>query len=134
MGWKTPHEFSDVQRVFPAQIMEHLPPWEEIPDDFKNESHSACNVLPRWMFGDLFTKEPMASIVGKEGVSAKTIFYHIDTILRSYEPKHEHKEAGVAYMISLWVRSVIKGDEVVYGEDLRQELKELKESDWQHEH
>ena len=128
MGWKEPHVFSDMDRAFPARVLDHMPPMAEIPDDIVKGSHKACKVAWRWFFGDLFTKEPLATIVGKKGITGEKIFYHLDTVTRSYEPKHEHKEAAVAYMISLWVRSIIKGDEVVYGEDLREALKELQEA------
>lgn len=42
-----------------------------------------------------------ASVIGTQKVHR-----HISACLGSYEPKHEHKIAGVAYLLSLWFEPV----------------------------
>ena len=32
---------------------------------------------------------------------------HLKSILQSFKPKHERKEAGVAYLMSLWFDDII---------------------------
>jgi hypothetical protein len=43
--------------------------------------------------------------VVREGVDAKAAWRHCAALLRSFEPKHEHKEAGVAYLMSQYFES-----------------------------
>jgi len=125
MGWKQPHKFSDVDRAFPAHVLEHLPPWEDIPQEYKDDSNPACAVAHRWFSDRLFTgpeakEKGFPIMITKDGIEggARAVFYHIDTILRSYQPKHEHKIAGIAMLIDQWVRSILRKDELIYGEDL----------------
>jgi hypothetical protein len=42
----------------------------------------------------------------KEGVDVDKALRHIQAIMRSYQPKHEHKEAAVAYLLSQWFDDV----------------------------
>ena len=38
----------------------------------------------------------------KQGISLSLALRHLGACLSSWEPKHEHKTAGVAYLMSLW--------------------------------
>jgi len=38
----------------------------------------------------------------KEGIDAGTAFGHLGALLASFDLKHEHKIAGVAYLMSQW--------------------------------
>lgn len=41
-------------------------------------------------------------VVPKEGIDPQKALGHITAIMRSFEPEHGHKEAGCAYLCSLW--------------------------------
>jgi hypothetical protein len=41
----------------------------------------------------------------KDGIDRRAAFRHISACLGSYDPSHEHKIAGVGYLISLWFKS-----------------------------
>jgi hypothetical protein len=40
--------------------------------------------------------------VTKEGIDRSVAMRHLKCIMSSWEPQHEHKTAGVAYLMSLW--------------------------------
>ena len=42
----------------------------------------------------------------KEGVDTKKALRHVKAVLGSWEPKHEHKEAGVAFLLNEWFDDV----------------------------
>lgn len=77
----------------------HLPKWEDIPEEFKNFSGVANDIAEDWFFGKL-TEETMPQI--KEGLDKNMAMAAIRAILVSFQPKHEHKIAGVAYLINEW--------------------------------
>jgi hypothetical protein len=45
---------------------------------------------------------------GKDGINRKDALLHAITVLTSFEPKHEHKIAAVAYLMFLWFKKVPK--------------------------
>ena len=100
-AWKTPVEIDRITQVFPARIMHLLPPYDEIPKEFKDwNSKSFWNRF----FNDMFfagLKDDL-KLMPKPGIDPAKAWTVIRTICASFEPKHEHKEAGVAYLMSLW--------------------------------
>lgn len=99
MKWDKPNEnVSGLDTAFgPKNLKEFLPSMEEIPKEFHEPYHPWCKVISQWFFGGL--KEiPTA----KDGIDQKKALAHLKTVLVSFEPKHEHKEAGCAYLMSLW--------------------------------
>jgi hypothetical protein len=57
----------------------------------------------RWFFSGL----PKGTVfVPHEGIDPAKAMRHLRAILGSFEPKHEHKEAGVAYLMSQWFKEV----------------------------
>lgn len=42
----------------------------------------------------------------RDGVNKDAAIRHIKSVLGSFEPKHEHKEAAVAYLIHEWFSDV----------------------------
>jgi hypothetical protein len=80
--------------------IKYLPKWNEIPADFKqgNKYTQFCEAL-------FFGKRPEKGDIkcGKEFEELwreKKVIPFLLAHLRSYEPKHEHKIAGVGYMLS----------------------------------
>ena len=97
MEWK-PMEIDDVTAAFPAQVKHLMPPMEEIPREFK-DGHGKWNELfSAWFCTGLKSLKMQP----KEGINEAQAMRHIRTIMGSYEPQHEHKEAACAYLLSLW--------------------------------
>lgn len=81
----------------PQDIEKFLPKWDLIPDEFKQGKNSWVAFIERWFYHGL--ECPPAA---KEGVELKWALAHIMVILKSFDPKHERKIAGCAYLASLW--------------------------------
>lgn len=96
-----PIELSDVSLAFPADALDYMPSWESIPDEFKNR-----NVRGDWrrdLWSDImFAGLDSIELYPKEGIDPNTAFRQLSAIVRSYAPKHEHKEAALAYLTDLW--------------------------------
>lgn len=99
-----PKEVSDAMLAFPGSVIEEglLPAWEDIPEDFKDHYNPWCRDVQALFFKGS-TKRPLRA---KDGVSPEKMSRHISACLRSYQPKHEHKEAGVAWLLSQWTEVV----------------------------
>jgi len=98
MPFKTPKEVTAAELVFGGEINELLPPMKDIPEEFKRGR-------TKWnkFFSDLmFRGIHFSGIVPKEGIDLKMAIRHIRAVTGSFVSKHEHKEAGVAYLASLW--------------------------------
>ena len=80
-----------------------LPPWDSIPEEFRRGDTKWNRIASRWFFSGL----PKGTIFSpKTGVDYLGALHHLASILSSFGPKHEHKEAGVAYLLSLWFHDV----------------------------
>jgi hypothetical protein len=91
-------EVSDGDMIFGQNIP--LPAWDSIPEEFKG-----CNATPfNEVVSTLFFEGGRVSdfLTPKEGVDVSKALRAIKCCLGSFEPKHEHKEAGVAFMLSEW--------------------------------
>jgi hypothetical protein len=85
---------TDVECAFSTVRL--LPQWDDIPDDFK--------------VGNIYTELTKAILYGlplpageielNDGVEAAKLNRCVLAHLDSFSPKHEHKVAGIAYMIS----------------------------------
>ncbi len=78
--------------------IKHMPKYDEIPKEFKDR---------RTKWNDLFSKlffngAEKLELKPKDGVDKDAAFRAIKTIMASWEPKHEHKEAACAYLFSEW--------------------------------
>lgn len=99
-----PVKVSDAMTAFPARVLPLMPPWEAVPDEFKDDSLSSAvgrkwrQFQTTWFFSGLAGVE-----FGRvEGIDAEMALRHLQCIQGSFEPKHEHKKAAVAYLASLW--------------------------------
>lgn len=91
-------DVGDIQLVFGSYHF--TPAWEDIPEEFK-QGHTQWNKL----FQEIFYKGvPPGSIEPKEGVDAGKAGRAIMAAIASRALKHEHKEAGVAYLLSQWFK------------------------------
>jgi len=78
--------------------IKHLPAYEAIPEEFKSDHNPFVKLQQKWFFTGLDGDE----IKPKKGVVAGNAFAALRAIQSSYEPRHEHKQAGVAYLMSQW--------------------------------
>ena len=101
-----PIKVSQAELVFggPSDFEKLCPPkelWdEEGPNKYK--APDWARRLQRDMF---FSGVQGLRLIPKKGVDPNLAFRHIQTILGSYKPKHEHKEAMLGYLFDLWFKS-----------------------------
>lgn len=97
-------ELSDVDLAFPARVEHLMPKYEDIPEEFKNwNNQSKFNKF----FCDMFYRGVnVTKLTPKEGVDPKKAWRHLRAIAGSFEPKHEHKEAAFAYLMSEWFEDI----------------------------
>lgn len=100
MNYDQPTEVSGVLLAFPGRLGELIPPMDIIPQEFKIGGNLWREWQSDWFFHGLKTM-PKA----KPGIDATTAIRHLACIQESFEPKHEHKQAAVAWLASLWFES-----------------------------
>lgn len=93
-----PQEVTALDLSFGGDMKKLLPPMSKIPDEFKNRDTKWNDLVSDWFFRGLESFD----CVPKKGIDKKIALNHISAIMRSWDPKHEHKEAGCAYLFSLW--------------------------------
>ena len=100
MELKPCEEIPMADYVFPASVIgKYLPHETDIPKEFWNHRGIWSDLMNMWFFKGL--DEDFKPLM-KEGIDEKKAIIHLSTCMRSFEPKHEHKEAGVSYLMSLW--------------------------------
>ncbi len=102
--FNAPIPVKDTEMAFGGNMAVLLPSYSELPEEFRSTSNKWCKIQQRWFFSGL-PKD--TDFLVKEGVDMNLAFRHIKAIHASWEPKHEHKEAGVAYLLSLWFDDII---------------------------
>lgn len=88
--------------------IKHMPKYDTIPADFKRHNGNAyVKAVSSWFFsggkrdGDAIIIDGV-KFVPKAGVDSNKALRAIKAVLGSFEPKHEHKEAACAFMLSEW--------------------------------
>ena len=81
--------------------IKHLPPYDSIPEEFRRSSNPYAKFVSDWFFRGR-TPDDMKRLKERPGVDRGKAPVAIKAALGSFEPKHEHKEAGVAYLASRW--------------------------------
>ena len=83
--------------------IKHLPDWKKIPEIYKERNGRTLwnTLICKWFFGGL-TQKDLDELIPKPGVDKGKALDAIKAILGSWAPKHEHKEAGTAYLLSEW--------------------------------
>lgn len=90
-------DVSNLDMVFGTNAMELLPPWSSIPDEFKRGRTKWNKLFRDWFYGGITSLD---GFIPKPGIDKNAALRMIQACMGSWEPKHEHKEAGVAYMFS----------------------------------
>lgn len=101
--WSKPVPVDDVTLAFPAIVTgKLLPPVEDIPKEFFGEN--------KWTrLADLCFAgtPPLGTLVTpKPTLDYELVVRQIKACLGSFEPKHQNKIAGVAYLLSLFFSDV----------------------------
>lgn len=100
-----PQPVENLELAFPAHVLHLMPAFDDIPDDFRHnrgEARQWVQFQRDWFYKGL----PAGStFVAVDGIDAAVAARHLKTIQGSFEPSHEHKEAAVAYLASLWLVS-----------------------------
>ena len=108
--WDKPKKLSNMDVGFGPDrnaggIDSVLPKWSEIPEEFKALGGSGSGGARKYvkMCDDMFFKSlEVTKCVMKDGIERKDAQRHVRCILHSFEPQHEHKIAGAAYLMSKW--------------------------------
>lgn len=95
-----PIEVTALDMTFPGDVSHLLPRWTEIPADFR--AYPAKSPFVEYVEGWFYKGADPTRLKTKEGIDRQAAFRHCRAIMGSYQPKHEHKIAGVAYLLSLW--------------------------------
>lgn len=98
-NWNQPSDVTDADIAFGA-IRGLLPAWDKIPSEFRerNRENKWIRMQADWFFDGLKT----GALTPKPAVDLNKAIRHLQCIQGSFEPKHEHKQAAVAYLASLW--------------------------------
>lgn len=95
----TLQDVSAADLAFPARVEHLMPKYADIPDDFKRGRTKWNELFSKWFYSGVkglqFVRKP-----GVDDETTEKALRQIRCVMRSYEPKHEHKEAAVAYMLS----------------------------------
>lgn len=110
-NFSKPLDVSDLDLAFGGRIAKLMPTYEEL---------RGIKIDPKWerLFSEwFFLGLKSLELTPKEGIDKSKAIRHIRAIMGSFEPKHEHKERGCAYLLSQFF------------EDAKWEAKERKISD-----
>lgn len=94
---------SKVDEAFPAHALEWMPAWEDIPEEFKQRNSEWVEISRSWFMNGL---PENVEFYPREGVDAERAYRVLAATQRSFAPKHQHKEAAVAYLLSCWFSEV----------------------------
>ena len=97
-------EVSIADVAFGCNALKIMPKYEDIPDEFKNFNNQTKwnQLITDWFFCGL----SKLKTIPKNGVDEKKALAHIKSIMGSFEPQHEHKEAAAAFLMNEWFDDV----------------------------
>ena len=105
-----PQEIDDVLLAFPGQVEHLMPDYEDIPPEFTTRGTPWADFQATWFCHGLSERFAFVpALVDDEPLDGETIWRHLQAIQGSFQPKHEHKAATVAYLASLWMEAVRYG-------------------------
>ena len=84
-------------------VRDFMVPMSQIPAEFHRSCGKWIDLVSRWFFSGL---PKGTGFIARDGIDKDAALRHLRTIMVSFEPKHEHKEACVAYLMSLWFSDV----------------------------
>lgn len=97
-----PLSLTDAELAFPAEVLQLMPPYAAIPQEYKRGHNRWCQLQSDWFFCGI----QRTSVTPKPGIDPEQAWRHLSAIQRSFAPKHEHKAAAVAYLLNEWFEDV----------------------------
>lgn len=98
-----PQDVTNADVAFGDNVEKLMPRYAKIPKEFKDGNNYWCAWQSKWFYEGLKDYP-----TPKAGIDKKKALRHLATIQKSFEPKHEHKSAAVAYLASLWFETPTK--------------------------
>lgn len=96
-----PSAVDDASLAFGGDTNKLMPRYDEIPEEFTRHGGNPYIEFQRqWFFRGLDEADIPAA---RPGIDRRAALRHLDAVQRSFRPKHEHKQAAVAYLASLWL-------------------------------
>lgn len=104
-----PVELSPADKAFPAHALDWMPEPDDIPKEYWHTSHYNQPWYAE-LWSDIFFKGLKAIELVPEDESwaqgdIDRAFNHLLGIVGSYAPKHEHKEAALAFLTDRWFKA-----------------------------
>lgn len=100
-----PQPVDKIEMAFGGDMAKLLPDYKTvIPDEFKGNGNKWNKIFSTWFFSGL-SKD--TEFYPKEGIKLDEAIAHLRAIMASWQPKHEHKESGCAYLMSLWFDDIV---------------------------
>lgn len=98
-GTHTFRKFDGISATFGAELSDY-PSWDDIPNEYTERRHPTVDIVRSLFFsgGKLADHGKALS----PHVSADEFYSTLNALLRSFEPKHEVKEATVAMLIDAY--------------------------------
>lgn len=98
--FEQPIEVSDLEVAFAADVSHLMPAYAEIKDWARTPEAQPFIAFQRtWFFQGLAGDTELHL---KPDINYTKAIRHLRCIQGSFEPKHEHKEAGVAWLLHQW--------------------------------
>ena len=92
-------DVTDVDMAFGGTISTLMPTYKDLPEQFRRHNGTKWHQLVSdWLFSGVKDLK----LTTRPGVDERKALRHIRAILVSFEPKHEHKEGGIAYLLDQW--------------------------------
>ena len=103
--FEKPTLVTKLDMAFGGIALDLMPKMKDIPKEFKQHDNPFVEWQQKWFFEGL-KKNDILKIKPKAGINVGEALAHLRVIQGSFEPQHEHKEAGAAYLASLWFESI----------------------------
>ena len=108
-----PQKITDADALFGGQVDSLMPAYQDIPKEFRNGRTKWNDLFSDWFFEGL---PAGTQFIPKAGIDKSEALRHIRTIMSSFKPDHNHKEACCAYLMSLWFDKIDTGGKQNEGE------------------
>ena len=89
--------------AYPSDVKSLIPPASTIPAEFWRPSGTWDDALFNGLF---FGGCANVRFYPARGIDAELAYRHVTAIMRSWEPKHEHKQAACRYLFTQWFDKV----------------------------
>jgi hypothetical protein len=96
----------EVTLAFPANVVGVMPGYVDLrTTEFDRLEHPLRQFAERWFSDGL---APRTMFLPTSGINTKLALRHLHGILRSTQPKHEHKLAAVAFLLNEWFVEIVE--------------------------